>query len=88
MHRGKVDHETRVAHCAAAYVVAATSDGEEKVVFPSEAPNGIGLSPDGSRLYAAETHTGRVYAWNVTAPGEVEQNEAGAAGAATSGGTG
>src|ERR1700730_10613185 len=37
MYRGKVDHETRVAHCAAAYVVAATSDGEEKVVFPSEA---------------------------------------------------
>jgi gluconolactonase len=45
-----------------------------EVVFPLDAPNGIGLSPDGSRLYAAETHTGRVWAWNVTAPGEVPPN--------------
>ena len=34
-------------------------------------PNGIGLSPDGATLYAAETHTGRLLAWDVTAPGEV-----------------
>src|SRR5580704_7930530 len=36
MHRGKVDHETPVAHCAAAHVVAAASDGEEKVALPGE----------------------------------------------------
>jgi gluconolactonase len=41
------------------------------VVFPLDAPNGIGLSPDGDRLYAAETHTGRVFAWDVTGPGQV-----------------
>ncbi len=41
----------------------------EEVVFPLDAPNGIGLSPDGSVLYTAETHTGRVYSWPVTAPG-------------------
>ena len=40
-------------------------------MFPLDAPNGIGLSPDGTVLYAAETHTGRVYSWPVTAPGEV-----------------
>jgi gluconolactonase len=34
-------------------------------------PNGIGLSPDGATLYAAETHSGRLLAWDVTAPGEV-----------------
>ena len=28
-------------------------------IFPLDAPNGIGLSPDGDRLYVAETHTGR-----------------------------
>jgi gluconolactonase len=37
-----------------------------------EGPNGIGLSPDGLRLYVAETHTGRVWAWNVPEPGRVE----------------
>jgi gluconolactonase len=44
----------------------------EEVVFPLDAPNGIGLSPDGATLYAAETHTARVFAWPVTAPGKVE----------------
>lgn len=45
-----------------------------EVVFPLDAPNGIGLSPDGSRVYAAETHTGRVWAWNLSGPGEVPPN--------------
>ena len=31
----------------------------KEVVFPVEAPNGIGLSPDGTKLYYAETHTAR-----------------------------
>lgn len=48
-------------------------DGSEirEVAFPLDAPNGIGLSPDGSRLYVAETHTGRVLAWEIVGPGEV-----------------
>ena len=36
-----------------------------------DAPNGIGLSPDGRRVYVAETHTGRLWGWNVDGPGEV-----------------
>ena len=36
-----------------------------------DGPNGVGLSPDGSTVYAAETHTGRLLAWDVTGPGEV-----------------
>ena len=53
----------------------AKADGShiEMVVFPVESPNGIGLSPDGKRLYWAETHTGRVFFRNVTAPGELEE---------------
>jgi gluconolactonase len=48
-------------------------DGEPReVVFPLDAPNGIGLSPDGTRLYAAETHTGRLWAWDVTGPGVIQ----------------
>lgn len=48
-------------------------DGSEcrEVIHPVDSPNGIGLSPDGKRLYAAETHTGRLYAWDVVEPGVV-----------------
>ncbi|HEY8515707.1 MAG TPA: SMP-30/gluconolactonase/LRE family protein [Candidatus Binatia bacterium] len=54
-------------------VYYAKPDGSliREVIFPLEAPNGIGLSPDGKRLYVAETFTGRLWSWEVTAPGEV-----------------
>jgi gluconolactonase len=42
------------------------------VVHPLDAPNGLGLSPDGTRLYVAETFTACVWWWPVTAPGVVE----------------
>jgi gluconolactonase len=53
----------------------AKPDGSEirEVAFPLDNPNGIGLSPDGSRLYVAETITGRVWFWDVNGPGELEQ---------------
>ncbi len=52
-------------------VFYALADGSEirEVLHPLDAPNGIGLSPAGDRLYVAETHTGRVYAWDVREPG-------------------
>jgi gluconolactonase len=36
-----------------------------------EGPNGIGLSADGSRVYVAETFTGRLWGWDVDGPGQV-----------------
>src|SRR3546814_7296451 len=53
----------------------ASPDGTScrEVVFPLDAPNGVGLSPDGSSLYAAETHTGRVYRWPIGDPGRSEE---------------
>lgn len=42
-----------------------------EVIFPLDAPNGIGLSPAGDRVYVAETHTGRLWAWTLTGPGEI-----------------
>ena len=42
-----------------------------EAVFPLDSPNGVGLSPDGARLYVAETFTGRVWQWDVVAPGEL-----------------
>ena len=44
-----------------------------EAIFPMSAPNGIGLSPDGSRLYVAETYLNSVWWWKVTGPGEVEE---------------
>jgi gluconolactonase len=52
-------------------VYYARADGSriEEKVFPLEGPNGIGLSPDGKRLYVAETVTARCWAYDVEAPG-------------------
>jgi gluconolactonase len=52
-------------------------------IFPLDAPNGIGLSPDGKRLYVAETFTGRVWTWDLVGPGEI----AGGAGFGPGGGS-
>lgn len=40
-------------------------------VQPMLTPNGIGLSPDGRTLYAVETVTARLWAFDVAAPGEL-----------------
>ena len=55
-------------------VYYATADGSSitEAVFPTDAPNGIGLSPNGSVLYWAETHTGRVFRRHVVGPGALE----------------
>ncbi len=42
-----------------------------EIAFPLLGPNGVGLSPDGHRVYVAETHTGRLWAWDLAGPGEV-----------------
>ena len=49
----------------------AHADGSfiEEAIFPVENPNGIGLSPDGRTLYAAETYTSKLWAWDLAAPG-------------------
>jgi sugar lactone lactonase YvrE len=50
-------------------IVTATQAEIYEVAYPVHSPNGIGLSPDGSILYYAETHTGRVFRRRVAAPG-------------------
>jgi gluconolactonase len=64
-------HRGRVRTIGAIFYAEADGSGIREVAFPSDAPNGVGLSPDGTRLYAAETYTGRVYAWTLSGPGEV-----------------
>lgn len=36
-----------------------------------EFPNGMGLSPDGTKLYVSETYSGRLFSWDVAAPGRL-----------------
>lgn len=54
-------------------VFYARADGSfiRQVVFPMEGPNGIGLSPDGRTLYVSESWSGRIWAYDVVAPGEI-----------------
>jgi gluconolactonase len=49
----------------------AKADGSliRELVFPLTTPNGVGIAPDGSAVYVAETDTGHIWAWEVTAPG-------------------
>lgn len=54
------------------YYAKADGSHVEEVVYPVEAPNGIGLSPDETRLYVAETHTGRVRVWDIAEPGKLD----------------
>ncbi len=44
------------------------------VARPLLTPNGVGLSPDGSTLYYAETAGARLYAFDITAPGQVRKD--------------
>jgi gluconolactonase len=41
------------------------------VAYNVAAANGVGLSPDGQVVYVAETETGRLWAFDIVAPGEV-----------------
>ncbi|MEM9037886.1 MAG: SMP-30/gluconolactonase/LRE family protein [Actinomycetota bacterium] len=51
----------------------ALADGSEvrEVAHPMDAPNGVGLSPDGDRVYVAETHHGRMLAFDLDGPGRL-----------------
>ena len=58
-------------------VYYASTDGKhiQEVIYPLITPNGIGISPDGSTLYVAETTTGKLYQWTIIEPGHLELGE-------------
>ena len=51
------------------FYAKADGSGCREMIFPLEGPNGIGLSPDEDEVYVAETHTGEVWAYELSAPG-------------------
>lgn len=69
---GKNDPKARTRDITGIFYAKADGTHLEEVVWPSENPNGIGLSPDGRTLYAAETYTCRLMAFAVKAPGKVD----------------
>jgi gluconolactonase len=56
-------------------VYYARTDGSliKEAVQPIITPNGVGLSPDGSTLYVAETETSRLWSFRITGEGELEK---------------
>lgn len=68
---GKVDYAKRCHDIVGIFYAKADGSHLEEVIFPSNNPNGVGLSPDGKTLYAAETYTCRLMKFNITAPGKV-----------------
>ena len=68
------DHgKTRARERDRTGVFYAKADGShiQEVIFPLEGPNGVGLSPDETELYVAETPTGRLWAYELAAPGRL-----------------
>jgi gluconolactonase len=63
------DLEARTSDLSGIYYAAIDGSHISEQVFPVEGPNGIGLSPDGTTLYWAETHNGRVMRRTVESPG-------------------
>jgi gluconolactonase len=59
-------------------VLYARADGSgiREIVRGMLTPNGVGLSPDGKRLYVAETLTARLWAFDLDAPGQIRRTAA------------
>jgi gluconolactonase len=60
----------------------AEPDGSEVrcAAFGTLGANGVGLSPAGDRVYVAESFTGRLWAWDLEAPGRIKPTGSGPGG--------
>lgn len=67
------DREQRISDITGIYYALADGSMIREVEFGADTPNGIGLSPDGTRVYWAETHAGRVLQREITGPGEIRR---------------
>ena len=65
-------HRARERDTTGVFYAQADGSDIEEVIFPLEGPNGIGLSPDEKTLYVAETVPGRLWAFDIPTPGQVD----------------
>jgi gluconolactonase len=63
------DGAARTSDLTSIYYAKADGSHISEQVHPVEGPNGIGLSPDGTTVYWAETTTGRVFRRTIAEPG-------------------
>ena len=61
----------RVADAGAVFYCKPNDGGIVELIYPMDRPNGVGLSPDEKTLYVVETVTGRCWAFDLAAPGEI-----------------
>ena len=68
---GRIERGKRDRGC----VYYAKTDGSyiKRVIFPMEGANGIGLSPDDKLLYVADSPAGRIWSFEIEAPGEIRR---------------
>ena len=55
------------------YYARMDGSGISVVAYPVGTPNGVGLSPDGTVLYVAETDTSRLWEFDIVAPGVIKK---------------
>src|SRR3546814_11225706 len=63
----------RVRTRGSVYYAKADGSAITEMIFPMEGPNGIGLSPDGSTLYVAETYSAHLWRFRLSAPGVIDR---------------
>lgn len=60
---------SRDLDCGGLYYARADGSLIRELAYPLTTPNGVELSPDGKTVYAAETDSGHIWAWDVVEPG-------------------
>jgi gluconolactonase len=64
----------RVRTRGAVYYALADGSRIVEAIYPLDSPNGIGLSPEGSTLYVADTFPSQVLSFRLSAPGRVDRS--------------
>ena len=70
--RNRISHPAAPALVCLIFSFLLINGGAAPAAAKLRGPGALAVSPDGQRLYVADTHTGRLYAWNVTSPGVVD----------------